>query len=76
MNGAKDNLSPGAYQKYLETATSLYEEAQDAYLRRAIEASYAGFHGNQMFHGNAELSLDKVVDVIRYFASSMNVTNI
>lgn len=76
LNGAKDNLSPGAYQKYLKTATSLYEEAQDAYLRRAIEASYAGFHGNQMFHGNAELSLDKVVDVIRYFASSMNVTNL
>lgn len=29
-----------------------------------------------MAHGNADLSLDKVVDVIRYFASSKNVTNL
>ena len=29
-----------------------------------------------MVHGNAELSLDKVVDVIRYFASSINVTSL
>ena len=49
---------------------------KDAYLRKAIEASYAKFQGNDMFHGNAELSLDKVVDVIRYFAASMNVTGL
>lgn len=76
LNGAKDHLSPESYQKYLENATSLYEEDQDAYLRKAIEASYAKFQGNDMFHGNAELSLDKVVDVIRYFAASMNVTGL
>lgn len=29
-----------------------------------------------MAHGNADLSLDKLVDVIRYFASSKNVTNL
>lgn len=29
-----------------------------------------------MDHGNADLSLDKLVDVIRYFASSKNVTNL
>ena len=76
LNDAKDNISSEAYQKYLEAATSLYEEDQDAYLRKAIEASYAKFHGNHMFQGNTELSLDKVVDVIRYFASSMNVTSL
>ena len=76
LNDAKDNISSEAYRKYLETATTLYEEDQDAYLRKAIEASYAKFHGNHMFHGNRELSLDKVVDVIRYFASSMSVTSL
>ena len=74
--GAKANLSTESYQKYLTTATSLYEEDQDSYLRKAIEASYAKFQGNQMFHGNTDLSLDKVVEVIRYFASSIKVTSL
>ncbi len=29
-----------------------------------------------MFHGNTELCLDKVVDVIRYFASSVKITSL
>ncbi len=76
LNEARVNLSAESYQKYLEAATSLYEEDQDLYLRRAIEASYARFHGNQLFHGNTNLSLDKVVDVIRYFAASTKVTSL
>ena len=76
LNGAKANLSTESYQKYLVAATSLYEEDRDAYLRKAIEASYAKFQGNQMFHGNTDLSLDKVVEVIRYFASSIKVTSL
>ena len=76
LNGAKGNLPMESYQKCLWAATSLYEKDQDAYLRKAIEASYAKFQGNQMFHGNTDLSLDKVVDVIRYFASSSKVTSL
>jgi putative zinc finger/helix-turn-helix YgiT family protein len=76
LNDAKENLSTESYQKYLEVATALYEKDQDFYLRKAIEASYARFHGNQMFHGNTELSLDKVVDVIRYFAASTKITSL
>lgn len=76
LNDSKANLSAKSYQKYFETAVSLYAEDQDIYLRRAIQASYAKFKGNQMFHGNTDLSLDKVVDVIRYFASSAKVTNL
>jgi hypothetical protein len=76
LNDAKEYLSTESYQKYLEAATALYEKNQDSYLRKAIEASYARFHGNQLFHGNTELSLDKVVDVIRYFASSTKITNL
>lgn len=76
LGDAKANLSGESYRKYLETATALYKEDRDSYLRKAIEASYAGFHGNQLFHGNTNLSLDKVVDVIRYFAASSGITNL
>lgn len=76
LSDAKDNLTAESYQKYLDAATALYESDQDAYLRKAIEASYARFHGNQLFHGNTKLSLDKVVDVIRYFAASKRITNL
>ncbi len=76
LGDAKENLSTESYQKYMEAATVLYEEDQDFYLRKAIEASYARFQGNQLFHGNTKLSLDKVVDVIRYFAASAKVTNL
>lgn len=74
LEGAKNNLPAESYRKYFDRATVLYEKDQDLYLRKAIEARYARFQGNQMFHGNAELSLDKVVDVIRYFAASIKVT--
>lgn len=76
LNDAKPNLSIESYQKYLKAATSLYEEDKDLYLRKAIEASYAKFQENAMLNGNKALSLDKVVDVIRYFAASLDVTKL
>ncbi len=76
LSGARNQLSQTSYQKYLNSATLLYEEDQDFYLRKAIEASYAKFQGNQQLQGNTELCLDKVVDVIRYFASSAKITNL
>lgn len=74
LNDSSENLSARAFKKYLDAATALYEEDHDSYLRKAIEANYARFHGNQLFHGNTDLSLDKVVDVIRYFAASADIT--
>ncbi len=74
LNDSRENLSPGSFQKYLNTAAALYEEDRDAYLRKSIEADYARFQRNQLFHGNTNLSLDKVVDVIRYFAASTKIT--
>ena len=76
LKEAKGSLTKETYQKYLNAATLLYEADQDLYLRKAIEASYARFQGNDLFHGNTELSLDKVVDVIRYFASSSKITSL
>lgn len=76
LNNAKSNLSADSYQKYLEATTTLYEKDQDFYLKKSIEASYAKFHEDQLLHGNTKLSLDKTVDVIRYFASSAKVTSL
>lgn len=76
LSDARESLAVETYQKYLDAATALYEKNQDLYLRKAIEASYAGFYGNQLFHGKTELSLDKVVDMIRYFAASKQITNL
>lgn len=76
LYAAKDCLSAEVLQKYVNTAMILYEKDQDAYMRKAIEANYARFQGNKLLHGNTELSLDKVVDVIRYFAASKKITNL
>lgn len=76
LDDAKRDLSESASEKYLNKATSLYEEDQDLYLKKAIEASYVKFQGNTSAQGNTKLSLDKVVDVIRYLAASQKVTNL
>ena len=76
LGEAKGSLSEEAYQKYLESATLLYEAEQDLYISKVIEANYARFHGDQLLHGNTELSLKKVVDVIRYFASSKKIISL
>jgi hypothetical protein len=60
----------------MQIATSLYEKEKDSYLRKAIEADYVKYQDNDTVHGNMELSLDKVVDVIRYFSSSVEVTSL
>ena len=54
----------------------MYESNQDKYLRKSIEAKYARYYDRKEYNGNMLLSLDKVVDVIRYFANSSKVTNL
>lgn len=76
LENAKGSLHLESYRKYFNTAMVLYENEQDLYLRKAIEAQYVRFQNNEMFQGNAFLSLDKVVDVIRYFAASAGVTSL
>ncbi|MCD8239697.1 MAG: DUF4065 domain-containing protein [Clostridiales bacterium] len=70
LSKAKGSFSTEAYNKYLNTAASLYEQDGDQYLRKTIIAKYAPFYNNKIFNGNTHLSLDKVVDVIRYFSNS------
>ncbi|MBR6004363.1 MAG: DUF4065 domain-containing protein [Lachnospiraceae bacterium] len=76
LGDAKPNLSENAFRRYMAYATKLYEMKQDDYLRKSIEAAYAPHVSNSENQGNAELSLDKAVDVIRYFAASKDATSL
>lgn len=76
LNDARCILSPESYKKYYSNGSALYEKDRDFYLRKTIESLYTKFHGQKLLNGNLDLALDKVVDCIRYFASSMDVTNL
>ena len=76
LSEAKGSLTADSYQKYLDIGTAFYRSEQDEYLRKSIEADYAIYQGNPEFHGNTQLSLNKVIDVIRYFAASKKITSL
>ena len=76
LNESKNSFAPEAYAKYFAIAAERYEKEQDAYLRKSIEANYVKFEGNPLYCGNTVLSLDRVVDVVRYLAASKDVTNL
>ena len=76
LNKTRDSFSPSSYQKYLLAAKEAYEDARDSYLRKAIEAEYAGIPSNPANNGNAELNLDKVVDIIIYYSNSPDVVSL
>ena len=72
----KEHLKVESYGKYFDRAAAVYETYQDLYLRKAIEGKYIRFKNHPMLQGNTQLSLDKVVDMIRYFAASDKVTEL
>lgn len=76
LNGSKDALSDTAFSKYLNIATKLFEKDRDMYLKSAIRARYAGYIQNLEAGGGKELSLDTVVDMINYYANSINVISL
>lgn len=76
LKEAKSLLPTETYEKYMRIVTLLYESNQDEYLRKSIEAQYACMQEDRQYTGNVSLSLDKVVDMIRYFANSTNITNL
>lgn len=76
LQDTEGKLQKEAYNRYLAAAMELYEKNQDVYLRKAIKANYVKFNEKSPLNGNRKLSLDKVVDVIRYFSASVQVTNL
>lgn len=67
---AREQLQEKTYEKYLERINCEFIKQKDSYRRKSIEAKYAEFVKPNEFNGYTELSLDKVVDVIRYFAAA------
>lgn len=70
---AKEKFSLSSYQKYYETALHLFENQQNEYLRKVIQAKYLKYEGLDECTGGKILDLDKVIDVIRYFSNSCKV---
>lgn len=73
LKNNEDKFSPSAYLKYFETARQLYENKEDDYLRRTIHAKYVKYENISECCGNMRLDLNKVVEVIKYFANSVKV---
>ena len=76
LHAGKRFLSDSAYKKYLKTATTLFEQDHDMYLRSAILSKYIGFFDKPEATGKKSISIDVVTDMIRYYSNSLNVTNL
>ena len=76
LEKAKSQINSESFSKYQAAAIRLYEASKDNYLRKAIQASYASFAEKGNFNSNTALKLDKVLEVIRFFANSKNVTSL
>lgn len=76
LNNSKEELSEASYSKYLNSASVLFENDHDIYLRSAILSKYARYINDPDANGNKELSIDAVIDMINYYANSSKVTNL
>lgn len=76
LDTGKERLTEAAYKRCRTYATGVYESMQDAYLRKSILASYACYDATSDYCGGMALNLDKIVDVVRYFANSAQVTSL
>ena len=76
LEAEKSSLSSASYHKYRETGTALFELDHDQYLKSTIMSKYARFLHNPEITGGKELSLDVVVEMIRYYANSSLVTGL
>lgn len=72
LTNSKEAFSSSTYDRYYNNAIR-YNETSDICLRKKIESLYFRFDENSSICGKTKLSLDKVVDVIRYFAASDKV---
>lgn len=76
LESSKDNFENSVYEKYLMVASSIYSANKDEYLKKTIMSKYVKFQKEPIFNGNSVLSLDKVMDVIRYFSNSVKVKSL
>ena len=70
LKSAEKKLTAESYHKYYTTASNLYSSSPDEYLRKTIQAEYVQYENLSECNGNKLLDLNKVVDIVRYFANS------
>jgi len=76
LEKGKEKISQEAYERYKIEISKEYEVMQDAYLRKSIHAQYMKYQDMPESCGNTKLNLDKIVDVICYYANSAKVQNL
>lgn len=67
LDRTKGKISDKAFEKYRQAASVHYKKTHNRYLMDSIYALYADFKDNE-YTGGVELNLNKVVEVINYFA--------
>lgn len=73
---AKGAFSDSVFRKYYASASKLFADNQDNYLRKSIEAQYTRYEYDEESCGGTSLNLNKVVEAIRYFANSVKVSSL
>ena len=73
LKTSQNKLDPSVYKRYYDTASLLFRKTKDLYLRKTIQAQYAGFNASEEKCGGAALNLDKISDAIRYFANAVGM---
>lgn len=76
LEDRKERFAEKLYLRYRDAALKLFEQNQDNYLRKSIVAKYVKYEGNKDYCGGKQLDLDKLIDVIRYYANSELVTSL
>jgi len=71
LNRAKGKLDNKTFNRYVQKANEYYHSQSNHYLIASIQAVYAKFVEKD-FTGDADLNLEKVVEVINYLASKIS----
>ena len=71
LHRAKGKLTTKSFAKYQHEAREQYKKKKNQYLIDSINAVYADFE-DAMATGGAELNLQKVVEMINYFAAKVS----
>lgn len=71
LTRAKGKISDKAYKKYRKAASEAFRGMKNRYLMDSIQALYANFV-EDIITGGAELNLNKVIEIINYYASKVS----
>ncbi len=71
LRRTEGKITDRAFRKYLQTANLEFRKMKNRYLMDSIQALYVNFI-DDIITGGAELNLNKVVEIINYYASKVS----